>query len=65
MRSEKETYEVVANACSAYAPAHSEDTYKACNGDCCSHCPSCLNCSHFAPEEFCRLDLYDQIADNI
>lgn len=57
MRSSKKTYEAVANQCSAYAKTTTSELSNSVNSD----CTSCLNCEHFATDEHCVLDLYDQI----
>ncbi len=59
MRSSMEMYKEVAERCSAY------DCKDCCRKDSHSNLAStksCLNCSHFSDEEYCRLDLYDPIA---
>lgn len=62
MRSSKEMYEQVAERCSAYdyEGQHGKDQYTNCEKS-----KSCLNCTHFSDAEYCRLDLYDPIAENL
>lgn len=61
MRSSKKKYEEVAKRCSSYAKTTGSELSNtvSCN------CTSCLNCEHFAADEHCVLDLYDQIAENL
>lgn len=61
MRASKETYEEVARECSAYKNKDTGAKNTACE---CEHC-SCLNCRHFANDEHCTLDLYDEIVDQL
>ena len=61
MRSSTETYHEVAERCSAYDKKHYQDSFTNIAGD----NKSCLNCRHFADDEYCRLDLYDPIVENI
>ncbi|CVI67829.1 MAG TPA: hypothetical protein H9968_05220 [Candidatus Anaerobutyricum stercoris] len=63
MKSSKQTYQEVAEACSKYDPVSSE--YAAKNSSCDCKTPSCLNCVHFDKNEHCVLDLYDQIVERI
>lgn len=57
MRASQDTYEIVAKECSAYEPAGKDVVT---NG--CPSCDiSCTNCTHFDSEQFCKLDLYDEI----
>ena len=63
MKSSKETYREVAEACSKYSPVSEEYAYK--NSTCDCDTPSCLNCSHFTEQEHCDLDLYDQIVKRL
>ncbi len=64
MRSSQEMYEEVAERCSAYDEAtpivlgdkHSNE---------CETTKSCLTCRHFSSDEYCKLDLYDSIANNL
>lgn len=65
MRSSKEMYHEVAQACSSYTSI--KDTYAACNSSATCDCqtPSCLTCAHFTSEEYCDLDLYDGIANSL
>lgn len=62
MRANKETYEHVAKECSAYKRKEYGMTNSTYAQD---SCPSCLNCTHFASDEHCVLDLYDPIVKNI
>ena len=65
MRSSKEMYHEVAQACSSYTPT--KNMYAACNSSVNCECqtPSCLTSAHFTAEEYCDLDLYDGIAESI
>lgn len=63
MKSSKQTYQEVAEACSKYDPISSEYAFKNSNCDCTT--PSCLNCTHFDKTKHCTLDLYDQIVEKI
>lgn len=62
MRSSQEMYKEVAERCSAYdcKKCHGNDQYSNSNIG-----KSCLNCTHFSDEEYCRLDLYDPIAQKL
>ncbi len=61
MRSSTEVYHEVAARCSAYDMKNQKDSLSnAAGGE-----KSCLNCKHFADEEYCRLDLYDPIVKNL
>ena len=64
MRSSYETYSNVAEECSHYSPVDQEYAFKASMVDASSN-PSCCYCAHFAPGEYCRLDLYDKIVKTI
>lgn len=61
MRASESTYAKVAEHCSAYEPTFQEGS--ATNHVCEScHCDvSCKCCRHFDKEEYCVLNLYDQI----
>lgn len=61
MRSSTETYHEVAERCSAYEKkcGCGGMTNKAENEK------SCLNCTHFSNQEYCKLDLYDPIVKNM
>jgi hypothetical protein len=61
MRSSQETYMDVAERCSAYEHTAQKNCF--CNEAPSS--PSCLNCTHFAADEHCTLDLYDSIVKNL
>ena len=61
MRSSKKAYEDVAKRCSSYAKTTNSELSNCVDGD----CTSCLNCEHFAADEHCVLDLYDQIKENL
>lgn len=63
MKSSRDTYREVAEACSRYNPVSNEYAFKDSTCDCST--PSCLNCSHFTKQEHCDLDLYDQIVERI
>lgn len=58
MRTNKETYQNVADKCSAYSKCDCENRFTNKCGD---EEVSCLNCTHFSDGEYCRLDLYDKI----
>lgn len=60
MRSTKKQYEEVANQCSSYTKTTTSELSNSVDCD----CTSCLNCKHFAPDEHCKLDLYDAIVNN-
>lgn len=62
MRASKETYCKVARECSAYEPVNSDRTVNGCSSDAAEI--SCITCRHFDKNEFCRLDLYDQIVES-
>ena len=49
MRSSTETYHEVAERCSAYDKKHYQDSFTNIAGD----NKSCLNCRHFADDEYC------------
>lgn len=61
MRSSTETYSEVAKRCSAFE--------KKCRPDKMSNEASdevsCLTCTHFSDNEYCKLDLYDPIVKNL
>lgn len=61
MRSSQEMYMDVAEHCSAYEHVTKPNCF--CNEA--PNSPSCLNCTHFAKDEHCTLDLYDAIAKNL
>lgn len=62
MRSSEETYCKVADRCSEYTPVSESSASNSTN----CHCVrSCQTCKHFASDEHCRLDLYDDIVKNI
>lgn len=61
MRSSKKKYEEVANRCSSYSKTNTSELSNCVDGN----CTSCLNCHHFASDEHCKLDLYDEIAQNL
>lgn len=62
MRSSEETYCKVAERCQEYNAVNKSG---ASNSTSC-HCErSCQTCSHFAADEHCRLDLYDQIVKQL
>ena len=65
MKSSKETYHEVAEACSEYSPVHRPEGFYNDTDACDCKKPSCLNCAHFTKNEHCDLDLYDQIVDRI
>lgn len=61
MRSSKKQYEDVANHCSAYHKTNSSELSNSVR----ENCNSCLNCAHFARDEHCKLDLFDDISANL
>jgi hypothetical protein len=61
MRSSKETYKEVAERCSAY-----EKDRCGCNAtNALDTEKSCLSCTHFSKDEYCKLNLYDPIVKNL
>lgn len=62
MRATNEVYEEVAEHCSRFSPISNRNSYSNSYSD--SKETSCKNCSHFDDEEYCELDLYDQIVEN-
>lgn len=65
MRAEQKTYEQVAEHCSEFAPCHCEHcdtTFKSMYSD--GPSVSCTNCKHFDQNKYCKLDLFDQIANS-
>lgn len=66
MRASHGTYVKVAENCSEYLPKDKEGTLRTTNSISeSSHGVSCESCGHFDKEEFCRLDIYDKIVDEI
>lgn len=66
MRADPKTYTKVAENCSEYLPFDREGTLRATNSvseD--ADGVSCETCGHFDKDEFCRLDLFDKIVDEI
>jgi len=61
MRSSQEVYKEVAQRCSAYDKKTVNDSLSNMS----EGSKSCLNCRHFADEEYCKLDLYDPIVKNL
>lgn len=61
MRASKEDYEKVAKNCSSYDRS-TKAAYKNSASD--VEGISCLNCSHFDENKYCKLDLYDKIKKN-
>ena len=61
MRSSKKQYEDVANHCSAYHKTKGSELSNCVRDD----CNSCLNCAHFANDEHCKLDLFDDISKSL
>lgn len=61
MRASENTYEKVAENCSAFTPK--KEVERTTNGTCesCGCQVSCTTCKHFDRDEHCVLDLYDQI----
>ncbi len=62
MRSSENVYNKVAERCSAYDKKKCCDSLSNSTSD---GTKSCLNCKHFANDEHCKLDLYDDIVKNI
>ena len=62
MRSSEKVYNKVAERCSAYDKKSGKDSLSNMTSD---SAKSCLNCKHFASDEHCKLDLYDDIAKNL
>lgn len=62
MRATNKVYEEVAENCSEFSPTSSRSSYSNSYSD--GQDTSCTNCSHFNDEEYCELDLYDQIVEN-
>lgn len=62
MRASYETYEEVAERCSAFNPATKTNSYTNSYSD--SQEISCTNCKNFDEEKYCKLDLYDPITRN-
>jgi len=62
MRASYETYEEVAERCSEFHPATKMSSYSNSYSD--KQDVSCANCKHFDEDKYCKLDLYDQIAEN-
>ena len=60
MRASNRVYEEVAEHCSGFDPLR--NTFS--NVSICHQDVSCMGCRHFDDEEYCELDLYDQIVDN-
>lgn len=68
MRSNPEIYNEVAERCGSYDTKMSScctNSVASSATNAVSTNKSCLNCKHFAEEEYCRLDLYDSIARNL
>lgn len=63
MRASKKDYEEVAKRCSSFEKKEKSSFTNKNTSD--TECVSCINCSHFASDEHCVLDLYDDIAKNI
>lgn len=61
MKCSKELYEDVAIRCSEYDKTSTSPLSNTVDND----CTSCLNCRHFAKDEHCVLDLFDQIRNNL
>lgn len=57
MKRSKQTYKDVAKHCSSYERTTASELSNCVDED----CTSCLNCSHFAPDEHCILELFDHI----
>ena len=63
MKSSKQTYQEVAEACSKYEPVSTQYAFK--NSTCDCQVPSCTNCTHFTRQEHCDLDLYYEIVERL
>ncbi len=61
MRSTKKMYADVATRCSAYKKTTTSELSNSVDDD----STSCLNCSYFAKDEHCVLELYDAIAEQL
>ncbi len=61
MRSSSETYQEVAKQCSSYEKYEKAEAFSNKDQD----SSSCLNCKHFSKNEYCVLDLYDPIVENL
>jgi len=63
MRASYDTYEDVAYHCNEFsAPKRANRTTNSTTN---TSMISCINCSHFDEDEYCKLDLYDDIVQNI
>lgn len=58
MKASKESYEKVARHCSEF---HKNQSSGCKNSTCNSEEVSCLNCTHFDKDNYCNLNLFDQI----
>ena len=64
MGSSEETYCRVADRCSEYKAVKNDYASNAYCEECgCER--SCQTCTHFAADEHCRLDLYDEIVKTL
>ncbi len=61
MRASYDTYQKVAEHCSAYEPAQRTGTATNSYSE---PAVSCTTCKHFDSQKYCRLDLYDKIVKN-
>lgn len=61
MRASENTYVKVAENCSAFAPKENSGAMNSVSEN---TEVSCRTCKHFAKDEHCVLDLYDQIVMN-
>ncbi len=61
MRASYDTYQKVAEHCSAYEPTTGRSSVSNSYSE---PAVSCTTCRHFDPEKYCRLDLYDKIVKN-
>ncbi len=61
MRANTNTYEDVAQRCSAFVAKQDSNTFSNSTSE---KTVSCTNCKHFSQEKYCELDLYDQIVVN-
>ncbi len=60
MRASNKVYQEVAEHCSGFDPVN--DSFSNSAGD--NQEVSCISCRHFDEDEYCELDLYDQIVEN-
>lgn len=65
MRSSEETYCKVADRCSEYKAVNKDTVTNSASNKATGCDRSCQTCTHFASDEHCRLDLYDQIVKSL